>query len=441
MEFTWRIFVVFSLFSINSCDSRGAVDYDWDDPDSYGYGWIPFVQGDKGYYYGNVTCIPDKRDGGVMGDYGNCHDAEIGGKNSLWKSCVHVFLPTGENGTVMPGQNETDWRCTCHFTMNPKGMDCDVEDYQGASFMNAGIWFLSVALVYMVDSVLAVRLCISMLRLKGWKLNAAITSNILVTGGLISEFFRHTLYVARNEPVGSPIAMNAVQFDIGLFLLPITIICFCQALLGLSITWIGIAEKTGNIKGAKRKLVILRTSLYVYMVSITLICLFFAANNDSVLMSYVGLLSWFLIIPALYFASKRLRKLLANGAPPKPGQFDMADCLKKTTRRLMVVTPLFFSSLVWFLGVNTAINQVGVTARDDSPIFSLCGVGLSLWYGMHAIKNFFNESNAAAIAKFNTNRKVVSTMYGKDSSGATSSEASSSSTSSVAPSSVEPSTE
>jgi len=168
-----------------------TVDYDWDDPSSYGYGWRPFVQQTKGYVFGNITCEPDTYTAGVMGDYGNCHDPAIGEINPTWKSCVHVFLDEH--------QNTTDWRCACHFSMHPRGTDC-TWDWGGGYFINNGLWFMVVAAIFITDGILGYRLTIQMLQLKGWKMNAAITSNIFVTLGMLCEGFRHTLYCFRNMP-------------------------------------------------------------------------------------------------------------------------------------------------------------------------------------------------------------------------------------------------
>lgn len=48
-----------------------------------------------------------------------------------------------------------------------------------------------------------------------------------------------------------------------------------------------------------------------------------AMTNNSSMMTFVGLICYLVIVPILYVASKRLRTLLAKGAPPKPGTFDI----------------------------------------------------------------------------------------------------------------------
>ena len=388
-------------------EGRGVVPYDWEDPTSFAFGWTPFVQGDGDYFFGNNTCVPDYDDAGVMGDYGNCHNPEIGGPNSKWKSCVHVFTDSSKN--------ETDWRCTCHLTMNPRGMNCDYEGEPGESFRNSGIFFLAISLLFFVDACFALKLCVQMLQLKGWKFNAAITSNCLVTGGLCCEAFRHSLYIFRNEPVGSGWEMDAQAFDVGLFTLPLTIIFTCQGMLGLSLTWIGIAEKSGNVKNAKRKLIILRSFLYVYMIVLTAICFFLAATNNSVAMSFVGLASMITVVPCMGIASSKLRRLLSAGAPPKAGQFDISTCLQTTTRKLLICCPIFLFAILWFVGANTAINQRGIPERNNVPIYSLTLTGFSLWFLLHSIKSFFVESNKGSLAKFRKNKVSVTTMYGNSS--------------------------
>ena len=188
-----------------------SVPYDWTDPNAPEFGWEPVVNGELGYFFGNVTCIPDYVDQGVSGNYGNCFDPAVGGTNSLWKSCVHVWLDDSKN--------KTDWRCMCHFTMHSRGNNC-LWDWGAGSWWSNGFWFATCALVFFVDACKGVRLCYQMLQLKGFKLNAAITSCIFVTIALFSEAFRHSLYGPRNFPADHPLGLNGKQFDIGLYAKP-----------------------------------------------------------------------------------------------------------------------------------------------------------------------------------------------------------------------------
>ena len=374
------------------------------------------MNGELGYFFGNVTCIPDYVDQGVSGNYGNCFDPAVGGTNSLWKSCVHVWLDDSKN--------KTDWRCMCHFTMHSRGNNC-LWDWGAGSWWSNGFWFATCALVFFVDACKGVRLCYQMLQLKGFKLNAAITSCIFVTIALFSEAFRHSLYGPRNFPADHPLGLNGKQFDIGLYALPVTVMAMCQAILGLSITGIGIAEKTGNVTGAKRKLKILRAFIWGFMAFMLTLSMYMAVNNMSSQMSSVGIGIFFILIPSMAVASSKLRKLLANGAPPKPGQFNISDCLKKTVRNLFLVGPLFVGGLLLFMICDGNIRKKGPKMRTDWTLCGLMMFGYGLWIIMHTIKNFFVESNAAAFEKFQKSKQSVTTMYGKSS---TSSQSSSTST-------------
>ena len=404
------------------------VPYDWTDPKAPEYGWEPAMNGEFGYYYGNVTCTPDYDDMGVSGNYGNCHDPEIGGKNSRWKSCVHVWI----NKT----SGVTDWRCMCHITMHARGNNCEWDWGLGAWLPN-GLSFMSCALVFFIDGCFGVRLVYQMLKLKGFKMNAAITSCMFVTLALFSEAFRHSLYGPRNMPANSAFAIDGVQFDIGLFSLPVTIMCMCQGLLGLSITWIGIAEKSGNVKGAKKKLAFIKTSVWVFMAVIMTISLYMAAANMSSQMSSLGIALFFVLTPTLVVASSKLRKLLSNGAPPKEGQFDISKCLKQTSIKMIAVGPVFIGGLLIFMICDGNIRKKGPKERTNVTLVGLMMLGYGLWFMMHTIKNFFAESNAAALAKFERTQKSITTMYGKGSS-ATSTSSTSSTSESVSASKVVP---
>ena len=397
---------------------------------------IEYGEGLRKRIWYNYPCHANPSDitepwGASIQGYGTCWDKNSttgefqGGPAALWKVCVRVWVLEEKNETFpggipdLKGEHKfVDMQCICHPFFNPTGEQCSIFPSASSTFFGQLLYVL-VGVFNVYTLLKCLRLTYFLLVSKKWQVNPAITTLLWIDATTINEAARNFMVPVVNSGSTAAAPLSQYQFNIAtLIALPITVVFLNFAFMGVSLTWLEIAESASSGKGksSSSKIRWMRRGAKTLMFLLTAVVIYLCGTGNTAKISAIGFIFAPIMVVLNYLGGKKLRQLLVLVPPGSPTsakqeapKFDIGECIKWTNRKI-IVDCLFF--VIWTIVLTISLSReydvVDVDGRLYSLIaFSVLFVNSSIAFLCHIIYSYFEQSNRTTIGKMSNKARTA----------------------------------
>ena len=286
-----------------------------------------------------------------------------------------------------------------------------------------------------------------LLHISNYKINPAIACTICLSICSWAESIRHVIYISRNLPADSGLALGNTGFGIALGIaLVIAIATLTQSMLGLGVAWIDVADKSKNLSNHSTKwLQRLKVFVKGFMVVLTMFCVGMAILNMSNETAFVGIFLCVVLCPLLLFGGMKLNGVLGGKHKKAPGDEEnqaahspmnsaknkvkeakdfvqtkkvnclasnqpaapaarhtnLAETVQWTYRHLTLSMLMFCIGAMWTTISNQKVYDTGLSGWNGTESsFAVTAVALGIWGCSFTICVFFERCNAAKLSAF-----------------------------------------
>ena len=405
--------------------------------------------------HANPSDITEPWGASIQG-YGTCYDKNsttgdyVGGSAGLWKICARVWVLDEKNKTFpggipdLKGEHKfVDMQCICHPFFNSDGEQCSILPSAQSAFIGQ-LLYVFVGIFNVYQSIKSIRLTYVLLVSKKWQLNPAIITLLWLVATTINEAARNLMVPAVNSGSTAFAPLSVYQLNIAtLTCLPITVISLNFAFMGVSLTWLELAESAshGGIskgKSSSSKILWMRRGAKSLMILLAAIVLYLCGTNNTAKIPVVGIFFSPIMVFLNYLGGKKLRQLLLPVIPPGPPpsqaprrrsfvilpgsltrspstlmkapkkkSFEIGECIHSTNRKILVDCGFF---IIWTIVLPIALGRGYDVVDKDGRLFSLIAFSLlfvntSIAGLCYTIYSYFEQSNRTTIEKMSTTRE------------------------------------
>ena len=241
---------------------------------------------------------------------------------------------------------------------------------------------------------------------------------------VVNDGIRHLMMIWVTIPAGDPKSITADEYSLSLqTALPITVMSITQGLLGLSVTWLEIAESASSMGKVNRNIIILRWFVRFLMITIFLASITLAILDLTTTFLLFDIFIIIILATLNWYGGKRLRAILSKGAATPAGKFDVAKCIRNTNRMVLCSSIPIVGGGVWYVAISQSIyDHVDSNFGGGAYPFTTAGLGLTML--CYSIYSFFEQSNRSSVYKYlgieatNANKSFAQTLISKASSAA-----------------------